>query len=244
MSAPYNDVLTALETADRMLTPGEIAAMAKQSPTVVKNVLRGLSAKGQIEVIPAQKGSEARYGLVTTKSSPEEPSPAKETGPTPQELHDSMLLGVIADIRKAIGDTKGKIQLGDLSEHISHICELGEAHKQAVMTWECSMMDAIGEDGVGSVTKAIENLKSELVTERQARQALQEQIDADPGVDIKDAAVGYVMLASKRKPRRIRNPESARESALGAIRAGAQRAEVFALVPVGKAVRGAQWREA
>jgi hypothetical protein len=54
---------------------------------------------------------------------------------------------------------------------------------------------------------------------------------------------GYIMTASKRKPRRITNPETAREAAISAIRAGAQRAEVFALVPVGRAVRGAEWRE-
>ncbi len=57
------------------------------------------------------------------------------------------------------------------------------------------------------------------------------------------APAGYIMTASKRKPRRITKPETAREAAISAIRAGAQRAEVFALVPVGRAVRGAEWRE-
>lgn len=36
-----------------------------------------------------------------------------------------------------------------------------DAHKQDVITWEKSMMAAIGEDGVGSVTKAIAELKAQ-----------------------------------------------------------------------------------
>jgi len=36
-----------------------------------------------------------------------------------------------------------------------------DAHKQGVITWEKSMMAAIGEDGVGSVTKAIAKLKAQ-----------------------------------------------------------------------------------
>ena len=81
-------------------------------------------------------------------------------------------------------------------------------------------------------------LRAELATERQAREALQEQ----DGVDVKDAAVGYLIRVTKRKPRYVTQPERARDAALAAVRAGAGRAEVLAVVPVGVARRGAEWQ--
>ena len=78
-----------------------------------------------------------------------------------------------------------------------------------------------------------------MAAERQAREALQEQSDA---VDVKDAAVGYLIRVTKRKPRYVTQPERARDAALAAVRAGAGRAEVLAVVPVGVARRGAEWR--
>ena len=88
------------------------------------------------------------------------------------------------------------------------------------------------------VINEADRLRAELATERQAREALQEQ----DGVDVKDAAVGYLVRVTKRKPRYIVKPERAREAALAAVRAGAGRAEVLAVVPVGVARRGAEWR--
>ena len=57
-------------------------------------------------------------------------------------------------------------------------------------------------------------------------------------------AAGYMVRASKRKPRTLLDKDKARDAALSSIRAGAQRAEVFALVPIGHARRGAEWRSA
>lgn len=62
--------------------------------------------------------------------------------------------------------------------------------------------------------------------------------------DDRYTAAGYLVRAPKRKPRTLQAEDKAREAALGAIRAGAPRAEVFALVPVGHARRGAEWRSA
>ena len=84
-----------------------------------------------------------------------------------------------------------------------------------------------------------DRLRAELDTERQAREALQEQSDA---VDVKDAAVGYLVRVPKRAPILRRKPESARDAALSAVRAGAKRADVLAVVPVGTARRGAEWQ--
>ena len=57
-------------------------------------------------------------------------------------------------------------------------------------------------------------------------------------------AAGYLVRASKRKLRTLLDKDKARDAALSSIRAGAQRAEVFALVPIGHARRGAEWRSA
>lgn len=57
-------------------------------------------------------------------------------------------------------------------------------------------------------------------------------------------AAGYLVRACNRKPRTLLAEDKAREAALSSIRAGAQRAEVFALVPIGHARRGAEWRSA
>ena len=57
-------------------------------------------------------------------------------------------------------------------------------------------------------------------------------------------AAGYLVRASKRKPRTLQAEDKAREAAMSSIRAGAQRAEVYALVPIGCARRGAEWRPA
>ena len=54
-------------------------------------------------------------------------------------------------------------------------------------------------------------------------------------------AAGYLVRATKRRPRALQDEEKAREAAMSSIRAGAQRAEVFALVPIGHARRGAAW---
>lgn len=88
------------------------------------------------------------------------------------------------------------------------------------------------------VINEADRLRAELAAERQAREALQEQ----EGVDVKDAAVGYLIRVTKRKPRYVTQPERARDAALAAVRAGAGRAEVLAVVPVGVARRGAEWR--
>lgn len=65
---------------------------------------------------------------------------------------------------------------------------------------------------------------------------------AEPAVDVLDAARAYVVRVPKRRPRVIGKPETAREAALAAVRNGAARADVFALVEVGTAKRGAEWR--
>ena len=69
-------------------------------------------------------------------------------------------------------------------------------------------------------------------------------VEMSKGNVIADISVfGYIVIAAKRKPVRFAKLENAREAAKTAIRAGAQRAEVFAMVRVGMAIKGAEWVE-
>lgn len=170
------------------------------------------------------------------------------------------LIGVLADIRAAVGDPEGKLMQDELVEHIRAIYVLGEAHKRACMEWETAMMAAVGEDGVNDVVGKIASLqhkvsmqdaelfkqagvivdlRNQLGEARAAHHALQES----PTLESIEPA-GYLVRAAKRKPRTLQAEDKAREAALGAIRAGAPRAEVFALVPLGHARRGVEWRSA
>jgi len=188
-----------------------------------------------------------------------ESAPEAIDAPSPHSAdNDFSLLGVIADIRAAIGDT-GQIMLGDLAAQIGEIAQERsrlQAENLALKTLNDAMpgfgaehqeqrIDSLTKDVINTrtaLTNALNEanrLRGELAAERQAREAMQEQSDA---VDVKDAAVGYLIRVTKRKPRYVTKPERARDAALAAVRAGAGRAEVLAVVPVGVARRGAEWR--
>ena len=163
------------------------------------------------------------------------------------EHEDSTLLGVIADIRTAVGDTEGRVMLGDLAGHIEAMLgtlvsktadlqiqvEEQESRNGSLVTDVSNTRNALAH-----AINESDRLRNELIIERQAREELLEQ----DGVDVKDAAVGYLIRVTKRKPRYVTQPERARDAALAAVRAGAGRAEVLAVVPVGVARRGAEWR--
>ena len=123
------------------------------------------------------------------------------------------------------------------------------------------MMAAVGEDGINDVVGKIADLQhkvsmqdAELFKQAAVVVDLRAQLEtlqreAMRGASLMSGqdrytAAGYLVRASKRKPRTLLDKDKARDAALSSIRAGAQRAEVFALVPVGHARRGAEWRTA
>ncbi len=69
------------------------------------------------------------------------------------------------------------------------------------------------------------------------------ELEALQAKSVTEAAVGYIVRVVGRKPRICIKPENARNAALSSARAHG-RADVLALVPVGKAVRGAVFKEA
>ena len=287
---PINLAHEVLLKSDDAMCVDEVArAIIGKKPTKadikpVAKLLKELADLGLIEMEPRAGGVPFYRLIVASESLPTKTYPpetlramiadleAEKAGDTRSEFS---LLGVIADIRAAIGDT-GQIMLGDLAAHIqrdigelieslevekrvsgsaisavAHICEhLGcDDHNGHVPVLRA--IDALRAQ-ITSLTTDVTNtrralsdalneanrLRAELATERQAREALQEQ----DGVDVKDAAVGYLVRVTKRKPRYVTRPERARDAALAAVRAGAGRAEVLAVVPVGVARRGAEWR--
>lgn len=98
---------------------------------------------------------------------------------------------------------------------------------------------------VSDLCQQLDVANAELAYERSARVALQEQIESTvaPTLESIDPA-GYLVRAPKRPLRTFSKAEAAQAAAMAAARNGSGRGEVFALVPVGKAVRGAEWREA
>lgn len=93
-------------------------------------------------------------------------------------------------------------------------------------------------------TRALaEKLECLLGSERTTTAALREQIEhMTRGGD--QTPAGYLVRAPKRAHRIVTKPEKAQAHALAAARNGSGRGEVFALVPIGRAVRGAEWRPA
>ena len=171
------------------------------------------------------------------------------------------LIGVLADIRAAVGDPEGKLMQDELVERVRAVYDLGEAHKRACMKWETAMMAAVGEDGINDVVGKIADLQhkvsmqdAELFKQAAVVVDLRAQLETLQREAMRGAtclsghdrytAAGYLVRASKRKPRTLLDKDKARDAALSSIRAGAQRAEVFALVPIGHARRGVEWRPA
>ena len=171
------------------------------------------------------------------------------------------LIGVLADIRAAVGDPEGKLMQDELVERVRAVYDLGEAHKRACMKWETAMMAAVGEDGINDVVGKIADLQhkvsmqdAELFKQAAVVVDLRAQLETLQREAMRGAtclsghdrytAAGYLVRATKRKPRTLLDKDKARDAALSSIRAGAQRAEVFALVPIGHARRGVEWRSA
>lgn len=172
----------------------------------------------------------------------------RDSPPIDARREEFTLLGLLADIRAAAGDPDGRLMQDELVQHIAGVVkerdDLRERLDAQIKQWQTDTgrlaadLRAAMESRSQAINEAA-RLRAELATERQAREALQEQSDA---VDVKDAAVGYLVRVPKRAPILRRKPESARSAALSAVRAGAARADVLAVVPVGTARRGAEWQ--
>ena len=108
--------------------------------------------------------------------------------------------------------------------------------------------------GVADLTARLENKDEELLKQAAVIVDLRNQFEGLQREAMRGAtclsgqdrhtAVGYLVCASKRKPRTLLAEDKAREAAMSLIRTGAPWAGVYALVPIGCARRGVEWRTA
>lgn len=135
---------------------------------------------------------------------------------------------------------EGLNNVADGEDLQKHVAALTGAYQMALahLDNERALTDKL-KQLLASKTHECEGIRAELeALQREAMRGATCLSGAD-----RYTAAGYIVTASKRKPRRIMNPEKAVAAAKSTIKAGAQRADVFALVPVGRAVRGAEWRK-
>ena len=121
-----------------------------------------------------------------------------------------------------------------------------EAEKQAAIAKEAARRKHIEE-----MIDAIRN--TVFVSPRESSASIEAIIAATEALDVSEAIYeefspapahkGYVLKTPKRAMRSFGKESAAQSAAMAAARAG-KVSEVFALVPVGKAVRGAEWKVA
>jgi len=212
----------------------------KDYPSDVVKALSEMRTDAEVECEKRKgKGNELIYWLAKPSKplvkpidqiTRREPARSDEVSHLRQQLADAEQ--VITNARNAVRVKEGE----SLVLAIERLIADRNAHRDDVLLWERTMMSSIGEDGVGSVTKAIEELKTKLGYATKQNEALQEQLMHDEeAVDVKDAARGYLVCAPKRKPAKFSKPETAVAKAKAMAKATG-RGEVFALVPVGVAV--------
>ena len=94
---------------------------------------------------------------------------------------------------------------------------------------------------IGEMLYRMSRLRAENAQLNAQLRAAEEARTASPAPKAAPAPVGYLITAPKRKPRRFTSRTRAADAALKAVRAGAARADVFALIPAGTARRGVEW---
>lgn len=133
----------------------------------------------------------------------------------------------------------------DVSRLRERIADLESYSGQLELTID-AWMNLAGEfecKSIPDLRVLIGSLESRVVTLQMSVGALREQLDSKPG----DAsfsvgsAAQFVVKTPSKPPRFTKKHSNAQATALSAARQHGF-AEVFALVPVGKAVRGAEWR--
>lgn len=252
MNAPENITSLRQEIAQHLASTGEatakqIAEAILQEKVEVARALNDMHKSAEVER-EKKRGNEYVYWLSAAAAAPKKAEAPKVVAVPSSHAADNdfSLLGVIADIRAAIGDKEGRIMLGDLAAAVGEIAEERsrlQAENVALKTLN-EAMPGFGaehqEQRIDSLTKDVINTRAALTKAINEADRLRRELTG--AVDVADAAVGYLVKAPKLKPRRVTKPENAQAAALAAVRGGAARADVLALVPVGTARRGAEWQ--
>lgn len=202
------------------LTVAEIADDVGASAVQVKNSLRALNAIGRIDLIPAKTPTNNRYRLLSRRSDTD------SEGGEMDIQSDDVVDAEMPPADPALLASANRM----LSERLA-----GVAHA----------LRGSGLEGLKDLDDGAD-LQPAVAALTGAYQMALARIDdlQQDMVDVADLDSGYIVTASKRKPRKTMNAEKAIAAARSAIKAGAQRADVYALVPIGRAVRGAEWKPA
>lgn len=264
MESIKNDIRVYLTKADEANVK-QIAKATGHSETEVINALNAMRVYAEVECAQGGRGKGMTYWLAKAETQdvngPEEKPVAQapvKKNPAPASGQDSGAFGKVQDATKALREENAalKSEVEDYERIVSVMrSTLGikdgesiklaieklkserDAYCQAEIRWERTMMELVGEDGIGSVKNAIEKLQADLGNARIQIGTLNEQlIHDDSAIDVKDAAKGYLVCAPKRKPAKLMKPENAVARAHSMARVTG-RSEVFALVPVGTAIQ-------
>ena len=138
------------------------------------------------------------------------------------------------------------LEVFNLRQQLKHAEEMRDSHFERAESAERRVAELLGQvrelqDGQKIISAQIDGLFSKLSEAKQTIHSM--ELEAEQAKSVTEAAVGYIVRVVGKKPRICMKPESARTAALASARAHG-RADVLALVPVGKAVRGAEWKEA
>lgn len=255
MDAVKNDIRAHL----RKVTEASAKQLAKStghSETEIANALNSMRVYAEVECEQGGRGKGMIYWLTNAAAGDDKVccSAAKVMGVTAVE--------VTGELRTKLDNAEARIR--ELEAERDELKRDRNAHRDDVLKWERTMMQVIGEDGIGSVTEAINGLRADIDAKAKRIEHLEAEatyredviadykqkfdhateqleaakallIDSEEAIDVKDAAKGYLVCAPKRKPAKFIKPENAVAKAKAAAKATG-RSEVFALVPVGTAV--------
>lgn len=130
--------------------------------------------------------------------------------------------------------------------------ELAESAAAAIRDGMERIFSSSADDGAAAELANAQALSTKLQTLLDSKshecEALRTELantrtEGKQAVDVLDTAHGYLVKAPKRKPRFLTQPEAARNAAMACTRNGSGRGDVYALVHVGTAKRGAEWTE-
>lgn len=201
-----------------------IAVEMKDYPSNVISALSEMRTDAEVECEKRKgKGNELWYWLTNaTHEAAEMPTDkeccnaAKVVATTAgKEVFD--LRNKLDDAKHVIANAREALSIGD-----------GESIVLAIQKMTSDL--ALKSKALRDIEAKLEFTQDQLVS---ANALLMENEEA---IDVKDAAKGYLVCAPKRKPMKLSKPESAVAKATAAAKVTG-RCEVFALVPVGVAVR-------
>lgn len=252
---PMNAAHEILMKAASGMCSQEIAAAITGTPRPTKpqikaaeKMLKAIHDCGMLASQPG-RGGVALYSLTTPVCNINKLVDVSPTGEgETAEVCDLVQTGEGSQTSAVIGDSEGgetdapaisDAQRTQIRGMNTAVAWPGQDVGAAVRIAELEATVALQRETLSAAAEDVSRLSAELGAERLARAALQEQLDAAPIL----SPLGFMLKVPKRPLRRFGKEAAAKSAAMAAARL-AGRGEVFALVPVGKAVRGAEWKGA